>query len=133
MFTVKVTALVVTGLHGEAPETIAWYWYPFILAVIPVNNKVAEVAPDTVDQVVPLVLTCHWYAKLEPVAATVNEAAPAVQAETLDGGVVIATAVLTESVAAFELTTPFTTQRNCHPSLDKLNPDKLKEAVSAVA
>ena len=48
VLTVKVAAPEVTELQGEAPETIAWYWLPFIPAVKLFNVNVADVAPEIV-------------------------------------------------------------------------------------
>ena len=62
-----------------------------------------------------------------------NEADPEVQPTALLGCVAIATASLTNKVAALEFTTPLSTQRNWLLLSDKVTPDKDNVAVSALA
>ena len=57
-FTVRVAAVVVI-----LPDTLvntAWYWFPFMDAVVLVSESVVELAPATSLNVPPLVLTSHW-------------------------------------------------------------------------
>ena len=56
-FTVRVAAAVVT--LPDALVNTAWYWFPFIDAVVFVSESVVELAPATSLNVPPLVLTCH--------------------------------------------------------------------------
>ena len=64
--TVRVTIFELR-LGGQSPETITWYWYPFILAVAAVILNVPVVTPEYTPPLVRLlklplldVLICHW-------------------------------------------------------------------------
>jgi hypothetical protein len=105
-FAVKVAAFEVV----DPPVLVntARYWLPLCEAWA-VKVSVVEVAPGTLFQLAPSVLTCHWtVGDGVPVAAAVNVTEPGAQTLWLDGEVVIAGAwpggvmvVLTDFVTPF--------------------------------
>jgi len=57
--TVRVAGVLVAA--GVTPlVAMQRYWVPFIVVVTAVRVSVAEVAPEMLSQVVPLVDACHW-------------------------------------------------------------------------
>ena len=98
-FTVSVAAVVVA--EPRVLVNTARYRFPFCAAATADTDKVVEVAPETLLNVTPSVLTCHCTVGVgTPLAAAVKVAVAPAFTVVLDGLVVMSGPAVTVSVAA---------------------------------